>query len=100
MRLAPRGFQAQVEVGDFVRRQEGDNPIQASLPPGLDLVFKPIAPTWARHNGQAPQPWAFYPVHVCFHDLLPFRQRALLGDDVSGECININTTVSGPQAQH
>jgi hypothetical protein len=93
MRLAPGCFLAQVEVGDFVRREEGNDPIQASLPPCLDLVCKPIAPAWARHNGQAPRPGALYPIHVRFHDLLPFCQRALLGEDVSGEGININTTI-------
>jgi hypothetical protein len=93
MRLAPRGFLAQVEVGDFVRREEGDDSIKASLLPCLDLVFKPIAPAWARHNGQASGPWAVYPVHLRFHDLLPFCQRTLLGEDVSGERININTTI-------
>jgi hypothetical protein len=28
-----------------------------------------------------------------FHDLLPLYKRALLGEDFSGECININTTI-------
>src|SRR5262249_38794547 len=93
MRLAPRSFLAQVEVGDFVWREEGDDPIQARLPPCLDLVLKPIAPAWARHNGQASRPWALYPVHVRFHGLLPFCQTALLGEDVSGERIKINTTI-------
>ena len=64
--------------------------------PRLDLVLKPIAPARAGHDGQAPWPWALYPIHLRFHHLLPLGKickRAILGENFSGERITINATI-------
>jgi len=69
IRTTNLGFFFQIEMLNFVRREKGDDDIDAGLPPGTHFVFKPIATPGPWHYRQSTRAWPCYPIEFSSHGM-------------------------------
>jgi hypothetical protein len=61
----------EVKFNNLLLSQQGHDNIKTGLPPGANVILKPISAAGTKHDSQPARPRSFQPKDLCCHVVVP-----------------------------